>query len=222
MLRAASAAAISSTGCPRRLASSSAASSDVSSMRLSASLAVPADPTTSAPTPSSAATISSATSGSSSTTKIRFPASLGVSFSTEVATPCAAPLANSAADDFIGRCSLSGKAMFQTTPSASIDMSASPPSPFALCSINVLPKPRLAGARTTGPPRSSQRRRSVASATDQLMVTIPFAVDSAPYLIALVPSSWSISAVCSASCASRWTAGPQAVILVSSTAPASN
>jgi hypothetical protein len=37
--------------------------------------------------------------------------------------------------------------MFQTTPFASIDMSASPPSPFALCSINVLPKPRLAGAR---------------------------------------------------------------------------
>ena len=71
-----SAAARSSTGRPRKLASSKTASIEALSIRWRASSTVPADPTISAPASSNPATKSRATSGSSSMTRRRRPAKM--------------------------------------------------------------------------------------------------------------------------------------------------
>src|SRR5262249_1611704 len=72
-----------------------------------------------------------------------------------------------------------GSLISQMMPSASINSSALPPSPLALCSISDMPKPCFIGALTAGPPRSAHLSRSVSLLTAQLMVTVPSAFNSA-------------------------------------------
>ena len=80
----------------------------------------------------------------------------------------------------------------------------------------------VVGAAAGGPPCSAQRRRSIPPTTVQAIVTRPCGRDSAPYLMALVPSSCSIKAMCNAVCGSNCTTGPDAASRVSSTEPSNS
>ena len=81
-----------------------------------------------------------------------------------------------------------------------------------LTPISREPKPFCAGSRTGGPPRSCQQKCNRAPAevsfTVQSMLTQPVAFESAPYLMALVASSWTAMVMTSAWLAGSCTCGP--------------
>src|SRR5689334_19594281 len=70
------------------------------------------------------------------------------------------------------------------------------------------PNPPLDGEDTAGPPNSAQRRCRLSSSTDHVTETYPPSFERAPYLFALVQSSWSTSAITCARVGPSMTLGP--------------
>src|SRR6185437_8890835 len=80
-----------------------------------------------------------------------------------------------------------GTAISQTSPSERQSKSTLPPSGLIVPSMRRLPKPLRSGALALGPPNSVQRSASCPSSLrDHVNLIWPFALDSAPYLDALV------------------------------------
>src|SRR5690242_17198689 len=89
-----------------------------------------------------------------------------------------------------------GTAISQRSPSDRQSKSTLPPSALIVPSMRRLPKPLRSGALTLGPPNSIQRSTSCPfSLRDHVNPIWPSALDSAPYLEALVANSCKTTAI---------------------------
>src|SRR6201986_28825 len=102
-----------------------------------------------------------------------------------------------------------GTTISQTSPSERQSKSTLPPSVLIVPSMRRLPKPLRSGAFTPGPPNSAQQRASCPSSLrDHVNLTWPFALDSAPYLKALVANSCKTTATACAAVGSNTVSRP--------------
>src|SRR4029077_5275748 len=99
-----------------------------------------------------------------------------------------------------------------------------PPCDRTVCSISARPNPCPRGALTFGPSLSFQVRYKLHTPlvrTSQVTDSRPAGTERAPYLRALVASSCSTSAKCTAACGSSASCGPEHEILSPLAGPAS-
>src|SRR5215470_6867246 len=104
-----------------------------------------------------------------------------------------------------------GQVKRQVTPEGAYSRSTVP---FTLRSaiscITTVPNPRRCGGDTGGPPRSVQLIVKVSPSVPQPICRRPASVESAPYLLALVASSWSARPIACAEAGFRCSLGPRA------------